>query len=305
MAGSVGRGGPPGRGGAITCSRSNQPIWASPATRIAPPWRCSSPISPMICPATSTSTAPLPRPTTPSGATPSAKPAPDSMPTTTSMASSTNWTTPPGRRVLDNRSPERGVPLPPPCRNPPHWCSSRSVAWHWALALVAARLLDVVDKHAVADAGRVARPAQLKRDEPAVVAHHRVRAFVARVVAEVGQPLVPAAAIECEFPNINVARAPVILAVAFDERECAVRKNALRRIIFFRRVGVLRYLLCRQVDAAHVGKLAAGFVGAKDQLAFVGRPEILCFHRTAKREIATIEDRPPVRQLRRPLVVNH
>ena len=69
--------------------------------------------------------------------------------------------------------------------------------------------------------------AHLEGQEPAVFAHHPVGGLVAGKVAEMGQPRVAAAAVERQFPEIDVGRAAGVLFIAFDEGVFPVREGAL------------------------------------------------------------------------------
>ncbi len=62
----------------------------------------------------------------------------------------------------------------------------------------------------MAHAGRVAGLSHLEGNEPPIVAHHGVRAFVAGVIAEKSQAGVFAAAVKLEPPEVDVTRAEII-----------------------------------------------------------------------------------------------
>src|SRR6476620_8764289 len=89
----------------------------------------------------------------------------------------------------------------------------------------------VVDEDAVADAGGVARMAHLKCDEFSVIADDGVGCFVAGIVAEERQALIISTAVESELPDVDVAGALMVLAVAFDECEFSVGIDAFRFVV--------------------------------------------------------------------------
>src|SRR6266481_5368665 len=122
--------------------------------------------------------------------------------------------------------------------------SFATYAFSW-LCLVC--LLDVINKNAVTDTCRVARLGHLKRDELAVVAYDRVGRFVAGIIAEVREPLVIAAAVELELPEVHIARA----------------------------------FLRHEVDASHVRALIT--IGAEREFFLIGRTKILGLHGATER----------------------
>jgi len=73
----------------------------------------------------------------------------------------------------------------------------------------------------------------------------------------VRQALDLAAAVEGELPQVDVARALVVLAVTFDERELAVGEDAFGLVVLIRGVGKVGDLFRRDLDAADVGALVA------------------------------------------------
>lgn len=63
------------------------------------------------------------------------------------------------------------------------------------------RLRQIKHEDAVPDSGRLPSPGQLECDQPAIVAHHRIRCLVAGEITEVSQPLASPAAIESEHQD--------------------------------------------------------------------------------------------------------
>src|SRR5260221_10471465 len=102
--------------------------------------------------------------------------------------------------------------------------------------LVFSRFICVINKDAVADTGGFARGCHLKGDEFAIVADDRVRCFVTRIITEMGQALVRTATVELQFPEVDKTWTFEVLLVAFDERELAIRIDALRFIILSGRI---------------------------------------------------------------------
>src|SRR6266536_2767934 len=96
------------------------------------------------------------------------------------------------------------------------------------------RLLNVVKENAVAHAGRVLGFGHLKGQVTPIIAHDRIRRFIAWIVAEESEPFRITASIHPQFPKVNVARSLFILLVALDEGELAVRKNAFGFVVLAR-----------------------------------------------------------------------
>src|SRR2546428_400162 len=119
------------------------------------------------------------------------------------------------------------------------------------------RPLDVVNEYAVTDPGRLTRLRHLEGNESAIIAYDWIRRLVAGIIAEVSEPLVLTAAIEFEFPQVNVAGPLAILFVTLYQGVLAVGVDPLRLVILARRVGVIRHPLRDQIDAADLGALVA------------------------------------------------
>ena len=79
--------------------------------------------------------------------------------------------------------------------------------------------------------GGVVGVTHLEGHEPAVLAHHPVGGLVAGEVAEMDQSRVAAAAVEHQFPEVDVGRAAGVLFVAFEEGVLPVGEGALERWI--------------------------------------------------------------------------
>ena len=162
---------------------------------------------------------------------------------------------------------------------------------------------EVVQENPVPHAGRVARPGHLEGHELAVVAHDRVGRLVAGVLVEICQTFPRLLAVERQLPDIDVAgpASREALAIGLDEGPLAVGKDPLRLVVLVGRIGVVDDLLCLQVDSTDIRTVVP--VGREDQLALWPRPEVLALERAPERQVATVEDEPPVDELGRSSLV--
>src|ERR1041385_1966882 len=165
-----------------------------------------------------------------------------------------------------------------------------------------APLFNVKDEDSVSEAGGIARFGHLKGDEFSVIANDGIRGFISGIVAEIGQPFVGSAAIELQFPKINVVRTLVILLIALDKCVLSIWKNAFGLVVLAGRVGIVGHLLRYEINSSYIGALIT--VRAEGEFALVRRAEVLGLHGALEGQIFAVNDELLMCQRRLPIFID-